>query len=437
MPARQARGHRALRLGARRVHDPHQTEKRHVLFGVGERGGRFPRDRQHAKAFGRHPSFGLLDDAANRRCERGGVRPVGPERTVFRDDVGGALRVRHPLPSHLVQRRHPPPLGREWNFLEARSLVVHRGVVEAALGGGHDERALGGIAFDPPLSLVVHEPCVGREHAPAQQFLERRIRTDRVGFFEKLADRIVAGTRHADRSAGDEQLANRHLVLRERSGLVGTDDRRAAKRFDDGQPADERVALHHPAHADREGDGHDGGKRFGHDGHGERNAEDEHVEQRLSTPHTERHDHRHDDECGLAERVAQLVQVLLERCASGFDGLHELRDLAELRRHAGLNHDCVAAAVRHERPRVRHVAPIADRESRIDERGACFLDGGGFTGERRFVDRQVHGEGDACVGGHTISGVKCDEIARDELARCDGPLGAVPDRMRERRRHFP
>src|SRR3546814_2898190 len=52
----------------------------------------------------------------------------------------------------------------------------------------------------------------------------------------------------------DQDPAHQHLVARERAGLVGTDDRGRAERFDGRETTDDGVACSHPLDADSKRD---------------------------------------------------------------------------------------------------------------------------------------------------------------------------------------
>ena len=159
-------------------------------------------------------------------------------------------------------------------------------------------------------------------------------------------------------------MAHRHLVLRERAGLVRADDRRAPERLDDRQAPHERLPLHHPADSDRERDRDDSGQRLGDDGDGERDAEHEHLDHRQSASEADDHDQRDDRHRRLAERGAQAIEIDLERRAAALDRLDQARDVAKLRRHAGGDDEPLAAPVHGHRAGVRHVASIAQRQRR-------------------------------------------------------------------------
>ena len=79
---------------------------------------------------------------------------------------------------------------------------------------------------------------------------------DDLSFTTEYSVRYIADPRDRRRLITGQDFLHRHLVLRQRAGLVRADDRGAAQRFHGGQSANDRVAVCHPGHADGEGDRH-------------------------------------------------------------------------------------------------------------------------------------------------------------------------------------
>ena len=193
--------------------------------------------------------------------------------------------------------------------------------MQAGLGRRRDQRALGRIALHAPRAVVAvaHEPRVGRERRRAQQFVQRPAVRDRRAFVQERSFRRVADAGHVDHVPVHPDLPRRHLVLRERAGLVRADDRRAAERLHGREAADQRAALHEPLHAQRERNRDDGRQRLGHDGDRERDAEHQHVDERLAAHDTQRDDDDDDRERGAHQRAAEAVEVLLQRRRARLD----------------------------------------------------------------------------------------------------------------------
>ena len=84
-----------------------------------------------------------------------------------------------------------------------------------------------------------------------------------------------------------------------------------------------------------------------------------------STPVAEDDADEHERDDG--QRLAELVEPLLQRRGLPLDGLDEVRDAAQFGAHAGGDHDGLAAAVGHHRAHEDQVAPIAERQVGIGE----------------------------------------------------------------------
>src|ERR1043166_5268641 len=145
---------------------------------------------------------------------------------------------------------------------------------------------------EPPRSLRVtpafaatttSAPPVGSP--PLRQLSPPRV--GGVGRIEHLAAHAEAALRAEALAAPREALAadpalhHRHLVLGEGAGLVGADHRGAAQGLDGGELADERMALDHRAHAEREADRDHRRQPFGDRRDREADRGHEELDQRL------------------------------------------------------------------------------------------------------------------------------------------------------------
>ncbi len=160
-----------------------------------------------------------------------------------------------------------------------------------------------------PAPIAGHELRVGREHAGTQHLAQTRRRLDGPSALKDLADWLVADAGQLQQAIVDEHLPDGHLVPRQCARLVGADDRRAAQRLDDRQPPNEGVALDHPPEADRQRNGHDGRKRLGNGRHRQRDAKEEHVDDREAAGDADDDHDRDHRECGLAERAPEAIEI--------------------------------------------------------------------------------------------------------------------------------
>ncbi len=252
-----------------------------------------------------------------------------------------------------------------------------------------------------------------------------------------LACRVVPRTRKLEELPIRAQLSDRHLVLRQRPGLVRADDRGAAERFDNGQAAHQRVPPDHAPHADRQRDRDDGRKGLGHHCHRQRDAEHEHLDWRQSARETDGDDNRDHHERGLAEGGAKAIEVLLERRAAGVDAVHHRGDLAELRRHTGGDDHGPATSVGSAGTRIDHVAAIADRQLRLCERGGRFFNRQRFAGERGFINGEIDRLEHAGIGGDAIARADHQHVAWHQFSGGEDHFLAIAHRARGRRGHLP
>ena len=117
--------------------------------------------------------------------------------------------------------------------------------IDPALGGEHDERRLGRIADDLPVgdrrvTAERHRQRIG-SNCGSPSPATRRIRPS----VEYPPDRPSSGV------VGEDELASRHLIQGQRSGLVGADRRGRAEGLDRPQPLDDRALFRELLRAER------------------------------------------------------------------------------------------------------------------------------------------------------------------------------------------
>ncbi len=161
---------------------------------------------------------------------------------------------------HAVERRHVAVLCIERDLVQPRPLSADVVGLEAGLGSKRDERALHRVAMDRPrlavlaeMGVVAQEPGAYERQCRGTAHLVARI----AGKCQLTARRVAGTARDNDAVRGDEPF-RRHLVARERAGLVRADDRCRTQRLDRGEAADHGIAGGHALHANRERDRDDG-----------------------------------------------------------------------------------------------------------------------------------------------------------------------------------
>ena len=286
---------------------------------------------------------------------------------------------------------------------------VERGLAHA--------RMLGSQAGEASLAGVVDERALGR-------------------LAHGLAQLLVPLSIGAQRHAGQELLLGRselvlddgHLVLGKGAGLVGADGLRAAEGLDGRKLADNRLALGHLGHAERQHDGHDGDQALGDGSDGERDSDHKGVEQGGRVGKDVAHavaedvnakDHDADDNHHDGEDAAELGELHLQR-RELFLGLGQgAGNLAHLGIHTGADYDGAATAVHNGGTHVAHVLAVAERHvvgagDELDHVG-MLLDGHGLAGERGLFDLHRGALEHAAVGRDGVARLEHDHVAGHEL----------------------
>ena len=165
------------------------------------------------------------------RRRAAGEHLVGCALDEAADDVAAGL-VLHP-----VERRHELVRRVERQLGDSRVLLPRRRRVEPTLLAQHDERAFGGVADH----LAVVDDGVAREDHRQHELLEIDVVLSGDALDPALRGVAVAVDRVA--AARDRQLDRRHLVERQRPGLVGVDRRGRAERLRRAKALHDRVRL--------------------------------------------------------------------------------------------------------------------------------------------------------------------------------------------------
>ena len=179
------------------------------------------------------------------------------------------------------------------------------------------------------------------------------------------------------------------------------------------------------------------GQGFRHHGDRERDAEHQHLDERLAAHEAERDDQCHDRDRGPRQLAPQLVEVHLQRRAADLDVEQHLRDAAEFRARPGRRHHGQAAAVRQDGPREHHVASLGDRSVGCIERVGVLRDRRRLAGEGRLLRLQVDRPHQPAVGGDAVACVEHEQVAGHHVPRRQLDLLAVTDDGGARGRHLP
>ena len=206
------------------------------------------------------------------------------------------------------------------------------------------------------------------------------------------------------------------------------------------QLLDDRVMLGHATHAERKHHRQNRGKPFRHGRDGQRNGQKQRIDHIMDVVETfgqrQRHQHHdRDDAHRDAEDLGDVVHFLLQRTVVVIRGLQQIRDLADLRAHAGAGHDGAAGALRHGRAVEHHVGPVAQSLG-FGERIDVLADRHAFAGEARLGHAQACGGKQTAVGGHGIAFAEHDHVSRHHVHGVDARDGAVAQHVGLRRGHL-
>ena len=299
-------------------------------------------------------------------------------------------------------------------------------------------RMLGGQAGEPRLAGVVDKRALSR-------------------LAHGLAQLLVPLSIGAQRHAGQELLLGRselvlddgHLVLSKGTGFVGADGLRAAKGLDGRELADNRLALGHLGHAERQHDGHDGDQTLGDGGDGKRDGNHKGVEQGSRIGKDVAHavaedvnakDHDADDNHHDGEDAAELGKLHLQR-RELFLGLGQgAGDLTHLGVHTGTDYDGAATAVHPGGAPVAHVLAVAERHvvgagGELDHVG-MLLDGHGLAGKGGLLDLHRGALEHAAVGRDGVARLEHDHVTGHELGARQVHELAVAQHLGLRRAHL-
>ena len=253
----------------------------------------------------------------------------------------------------------------------------------------------------------------------------------------ELAGRGVPAAGDLDAPGPELERTDGHLVLGQGAGLVGADDGGRAQGLDGGQPADQDAHAGHALHPQRQRHGGDGGQPLGHRGDGQRDADLQHVQERVAAKPARQDDDEAERQDDADQQATELGQLPLERRVPVVRLLDQRADLADLGAHAGGGDEHPAAPVRDRRAHEEHVPPVAERRVLVGDGFDGLGDRLRLAGQGGLLHLQPHALDDAPVGGHPRPGVEDDDVAGHQLGRGDLVLLPIADDVGHRRDLLP
>ena len=209
----------------------------------------------------------------------------------------------------------------------------------------------------------------------------------------------------------------------QRAGLVGAQDGHASEVLDRVQASDDDAFLAHGPRARRECDAHDRGQELRRQPDGERDRE----EQRLDEWTVEQEIHRQDEEDDHDHRPDQQVAELPQPAGEVGFGLPRAKprgDRAERRAPPRLDDDDPRRAAAHRRAEEHDVGPPSDW--RIGGHDPwLLLHGERLAGHARLADEEVARLEDPSVGRNQVARREHEDVAGHERVRVHGAFDAV------------
>ena len=211
-------------------------------------------------------------------------------------------------------------------------------------------------------------------------------------------------------------LLNRHLVLRERAGLVRTDDRGAAQGLDRGQLADDGPVTRHPRDADGQGYGQGRREALRDRSHRQGDRGHEHVEPRLAVEGADQEGHGGHGENDVKQHAAEVGDLAGEWGGQHLRRGDQLGNSPDLRAVARTDNDGGAGPVGHQRGRVGHVSSI--RQDRVAiERFDALFHRNRLAGVNGLVDLELARAKQADIGRHLIPRSQEYYVSGNQLGR--------------------
>ncbi len=220
------------------------------------------------------------------------------------------------------------------------------------------------------------------------------------------------------------QSHDRHLVARQRAGLVAADHGGGAQRLHRRQPPDDGAPRRHALHAHGQRDGHRHRQAFGHHRHHLADGHHQHLGQRQVAPQAQQHHQREQTQRRSHQPAAELLDAPLQRRLRLLGAFGQAGDAADFGVRAGGHHHRAGAPRRDVGSRIDHVVAVGQaggfgqRRQRLAHRHR-------FAGQRGLGHLQLGLLDQSRVGAHGVTGGQQQDVARDQLACLQQRLVAV------------
>ncbi len=225
-------------------------------------------------------------------------------------------------------------------------------------------------------------------------------------------------------------FADRHLVLRQRAGLIGTDDRCTTQGFHRWKTPDDGIVPCHSPNPDGQTARHNGGQCLRNGGNGEAHRPHKHC-QEAGTPQ-EYLENENDCDNGKAqnsEPLSDAIQPLFERRFLLLDLLNQSRDSSEFGLRAGGRYDPFSSSVAHHGGREDHAGPVSHSQFPLLDGIRPFFDWDRLSCEGGFICSQIGGFDHPGIRGNPVPRRQQNDITGDDLPRGHLLFPSIPDHL--------
>mmetsp|Transcript_37586 Transcript_37586/g.77190 ORF Transcript_37586/g.77190 Transcript_37586/m.77190 type:complete len:378 (-) Transcript_37586:356-1489(-) len=230
-------------------------------------------------------------------------------------------------------------------------------------------------------------------------------------------------------------LLHRHLILGERTGLVGADSGDRSESLNGRQLPDDGVVAGHELHGQGKRDGHYRRQALGDDGDGDGNGRLEGIADRLVVCKMREHeggksDDENENRDPATEDLELYHQVGLHRVHSADHGA----DAPDLCKVTSADHNSLSVAVHDHGRRKGQILAVAQRGV-PGNRSDVFVDGVALSGKHRLQTRETSDLEQTHVSRHLVTGFERNDVSRHEFFRGNLELVAFADDHRIRGKH--
>ena len=219
-----------------------------------------------------------------------------------------------------------------------------------------------------------------------------------------------------------------HPVLGQRASLVGANDRRRSEGLDGLQVFDQAILGGHSLCSERQADSDGGQNSFRHVCHDDSDQEDDSVDPGVTHAQCDDEEDDADRDRDASDDADKVVQLLGDRCFSGFEARCKSGDTTHDTVVANVDNHAFGSALDGEGWEESKVLCL-DRVV-VGELGDADL-GFGLAGERGVVDLEASCLQNADVGGHAVSKLDLDDVSEGQVLSLDLDFDAVANDVRE------